>query len=155
MKSRNQITAFYVEALLLILVFVGIILVLTHVFGLGMSESSEANILTDSVTLAQNSAEAVAASDSSEELEEILSNSGLDRCEIRSDGKLEVVYDVDLVPLKAEDENKEGTYKVLIDWEEDQSDAAMISANISVYYRDSEEPSYVLETAKYRKGAAS
>ena len=155
MKSRNQITAFYVEALLLILVFVAIILVLTHVFGLGMSESSEANILTDSVTLAQNSAEAVAASDSSEELEEILSNSGLDRCEIRSDGKLEVVYDADLVPLKAEDGNKEGTYKVLIDWEEDQSDAAMISANISVYYRDSEKPSYVLETAKYRKGAAS
>ena len=46
MKKQEHITAFYVETLLLILVFIAIILVLTHVFGLGKVQSSRAKLLT-------------------------------------------------------------------------------------------------------------
>ena len=44
---KNHITAFYVETLLLILVFITIILVLTHVFGLGRAQSAAARELND------------------------------------------------------------------------------------------------------------
>ena len=39
MKRNGHITAFYLETLLLIVVFIGIILVLTQVFGLGRVQS--------------------------------------------------------------------------------------------------------------------
>ena len=155
MKSRNHITAFYVEALLLILVFVGIILVLTHVFGAGLSESSEARILTDSVTLAQSSAEAVAASDTREELEDILSDNGEALLETGEDGSLELLYDEDLIPLGDEGRGKDKTYRVVISWEDSSDEEAMISSTIRVFYGEAEEPAYTLETAKYRKGDAA
>ncbi len=61
MKKGNPITAFYVETLLLILVFIGIILALTQVFGLSRNESVQAKLLTNAVTLAQNAADEVLA----------------------------------------------------------------------------------------------
>ena len=61
MKKNGHITAFYLETLLLIVVFIGIILILTQVFGLGRVQSVEAGRLTDAVILAQNAAEAVSA----------------------------------------------------------------------------------------------
>ena len=63
MKRKGHITAFYLETLLLILVFVAILLVLTSVFGMAKAQSSEAKLLTNAVTLAGNAAEAVSASD--------------------------------------------------------------------------------------------
>ena len=62
MKKNGPITAFYLETLLLIVVFIGIILVLTQVFGLSRTQSREARRLTDAVILAQNGAEAVLVS---------------------------------------------------------------------------------------------
>ena len=75
MRKNGQVTAFYLETLLLILVFIAIILVLTQVFGLGRMQSAEAKGLNDAVTLAQNAAEAVAASESAEELLGLLNTS--------------------------------------------------------------------------------
>ena len=46
MKKNGHITAFYLETLLLIVVFIGINLILTQVFGLGRVQSVEAKRLT-------------------------------------------------------------------------------------------------------------
>ena len=62
MKKGQSVTAFYVESLLLILVFVGILLALTQIFGLSRSESVQAKLLTNAVTLAQNAADSLIAS---------------------------------------------------------------------------------------------
>ena len=69
MNKRHPITAFYIEALILIMVFVGIILLLTQIFGAGRMLSSDADRLTRAVGLAQNAAEAVAASEDLSDLE--------------------------------------------------------------------------------------
>lgn len=72
MKRKQHITAFYLETLLMIVVFISIILVLTRVFGSARVQSVEAKDLTTAVTLAQNTAEAVSASHSPQELQELL-----------------------------------------------------------------------------------
>lgn len=65
MKKGRPITAFYVECLLLIVVFIGILLALTQVFGLARNESVQAKLLTNAVTLAQEAADSfVMAGDS-------------------------------------------------------------------------------------------
>lgn len=62
MKQDKPITAFYVEALLMIVGFVGILLALTKIFGLSRNESIQAKLLTNAVTLAQNAADSLIAS---------------------------------------------------------------------------------------------
>ena len=57
MKKNGHITGFYLETLLLIVVFIAIILVLTQVFGLAQVQSVRAKQLTEAVTLAGNAAE--------------------------------------------------------------------------------------------------
>ena len=52
MKKNGHITGFYLETLLLIVVFIAIILVLTQVFGLAQVQSVRAKQLTEAVTLA-------------------------------------------------------------------------------------------------------
>ena len=64
--KRQKMLSFYVEALLMILIFVTVILVLTGVFGAARSQSAEAKRLSQAVTLAANAAEAVSAVDSLE-----------------------------------------------------------------------------------------
>ena len=64
---RKHITSFYMETLLLILVFVAVILILTQVFGAARVSGTAAADLTRAVRLAANAAEAVSASDRSEE----------------------------------------------------------------------------------------
>ena len=72
MKRKQHITAFYLETLLMIVVFISIILVLTRVFGRARLQSVEAKRLTAGVTLAQNTAEAVSASGSPQDLLDLL-----------------------------------------------------------------------------------
>lgn len=60
MKKRGEITAFYVETLLMIVVMIGILLVLTQVLGLSKGESMKARRLTEAVTIAQSAAEILA-----------------------------------------------------------------------------------------------
>ena len=57
MKQKRHITGFYIETLLLILVFVSIILVITNIFGMARVSSARARHLTTAVALAQNTAE--------------------------------------------------------------------------------------------------
>ena len=58
MKKHSHITGFYLETLMLIVVFVLIILVLTQVFGLAQMQSTRAKHLNGAVVLAQTAAEA-------------------------------------------------------------------------------------------------
>ena len=76
MKRNGQITAFYFETLLLIVVFLLIILVLTQVFGLARQQTAAARQLTDAVVLAGNAAEAVSASRDPAELCSLLNENG-------------------------------------------------------------------------------
>ncbi|MBE6726184.1 MAG: hypothetical protein E7576_13500 [Ruminococcaceae bacterium] len=73
---KKHITSFYVETLILILVFVAVILTLTQVFGMAKKQSEEAKLLTSAVTLAQNAAEAFSAADSAESLFTLLDEGG-------------------------------------------------------------------------------
>ena len=73
---KKQVTAFYLETLLMILVFVAVILVLTMVFGSARVQSTQADHLTQAVNLAQSAAEAVAASDSPQMVLALLDEDG-------------------------------------------------------------------------------
>ena len=73
--SRHN-TAFYLETMLLVGLMVAVIIVLVGVFGGAKSQSLRAVQLTDAVTIAENAAEAVAASDSMEEARALLDDSG-------------------------------------------------------------------------------
>ncbi len=73
---NKRVTSFYVETLILIVVFVAVILALTQVFGLAKKQSEEAKLLTGAVTLAQNAAEAFSAAESAEELFTLLDEGG-------------------------------------------------------------------------------
>ena len=58
MKRRGQITAFYIETLLMITVMTGIILLLTQILAVSRREQVQARRLTQAVTIAQSAAEA-------------------------------------------------------------------------------------------------
>ena len=73
---NKRVPSFYVETLILIVVFVAVILALTRVFGLAKKQSEEAKLLTGAVTLAQNAAEAFSAAESAEELFTLLDEGG-------------------------------------------------------------------------------
>ncbi len=94
---KKHITSFYVETLILILVFVAVILTLTRVFGLAKKQSEEAKLLTSAVTLAQNAAEvlSVSAADSSEAILALLDEGGNASLE---NGILTASYDADMTP---------------------------------------------------------
>lgn len=63
MKRRAQLTAFYLETLIMIVVMIGILLVLTQVLGSSRRQSAQAKRLTEAVTIAQSVAEAASRSD--------------------------------------------------------------------------------------------
>ncbi|MBO6164307.1 MAG: type II secretion system protein [Lachnospiraceae bacterium] len=69
MKKRGEITAFYVETLVMIVVMIGILLVLTRIFGIARGESVRAKRLSEAVTIAQNIEESLQL-DTSEKLPE-------------------------------------------------------------------------------------
>ena len=79
MKKSGQLTAFYVEMLLMTVAVTIMVLLLTRFFALGRAESSEARDLTGAVSLAENAAEAFSASRSPEELRGLLDQLGEDR----------------------------------------------------------------------------
>ena len=76
MKDRARFSAFYIEALLLVLILVAVILTLAQVFALGQVQSRRAKLLTEGVCLAVNAAEAASASDSPEKLASLLDEDG-------------------------------------------------------------------------------
>lgn len=149
MRKNGQVTAFYLETLLLILVFIAIILVLTQVFGLGRMQSAEAKGLNDAVTLAQNAAEAVAASESAEELLGLLNTSD-NAAPLADTAGVSARYDASLRP------DPSGRYRVDTTWLEERDAAGtMVRSVILVYLDGSAEPLYRLETAAYHKGVGA
>lgn len=141
MRSRHQITAFYIEALILILVFVGIILLLTNIFGAGFGESTEAKYLTKAVTLAQNGAEMAQSSLDQDELLELMNEDG-NAVIGDSPGTVEARYNDDLEP------DKDGAFLLRISWNEKDE---MVENGIEVFVNDREEPVYTLDTAHFVK----
>ena len=69
---KKQITSFYLESLLLVVLFTAILLVLMSVFSGAKVQSVQAERLTQAVLLAENAAEALAGSDSEESLQALL-----------------------------------------------------------------------------------
>lgn len=103
MKRKQHITAFYLETLLMIVVFISIILVLTRVFGSARLQSVEAKRLTAAVTLAQNTAEAVSASGSPQDLLDLLNeknNAILQTADDTEETVIITLYDENLQPVE-------------------------------------------------------
>ena len=109
MKQKEHITAFYLETLLLIMVFVGIILVLTQIFGLARTRSSDAKDKTSAVCLCQNAAESFSAASSRKELLSLLNEK--DNARETGENMLECRYDKTMHP------DPQGDLAVTIHWD--------------------------------------
>ena len=128
---RKHITAFYLETLILIAVFAAVILVLTSIFCGARAQSARADHLTGAVMLAENAAEAVAASESIEALLEFLEKEG----DVQRAGSVLTL-------------TKDG-YHVNVTWERE---GALAASTITVSWNQNEI--YTLETAvAIREGA--
>ena len=149
MNNHEQTTAFYLETLLLILVFMSVILVLTGVFGKSRAESARARRLTEAVALAGNTAEAFAGTKSAEGLAALLDEGG--SASLASAGEAQVVtaYYND-----AGRPDPEGAVRVETRIMADSAYESLLTAEISVWADGQEEPVYTLQTAVYGKEAA-
>ena len=143
--KKQHITGFYVETLLLIVVFIAILLVLTQIFGLSKLRSGEAERLTNAVTLAGNAAEVFAEAESPEELAALLNENG--NAALMSDtAGVTARYGRDMAP------DPEGSLTVEIYWLEEPD--GFVEARIRVLSEGVKEPVYTLQTASYRQEVA-
>ena len=148
MRKNGSVTAFYLETLLLIVVFIGIILLLTQVCGMAQLHSAAARQLTDAVVLAGNAAEAFSASKSPEELLERL-NENNNAVALTDTAGVEAVYGSDLSP------DSSGCYRVSVTWQPEQTETGtMVSGGIRVMAAGKAEPVYHLETKVFLQEAA-
>jgi hypothetical protein len=138
------------ETLLLIVVFVGVILLLTRVFGFGKLESQSAKLLTNSVCLAENAAEAVSASESPEQLLELLDTCGnASSAEENGIRRIRVTYDADMTP------DPGGKLCLDVTWEPNASaSGVLVNSVITAVYEGTEEPIYTLKTAVFLRGVS-
>ena len=153
MKNKHaHITAFYLETLLMILVFVAIILMLTQVFGASRKLSAEAGYLSDAATISESVSAAVRASDDEEALIEILNGAAGDSANgtpaVLLNGAsvptIEVRYDDDLVPAG------DGPYEVTVTWEKTAGTRGdYVDSEITVRRDGVEEPVLVTHTGTY------
>ena len=156
MKKNGQITAFYIETLLLIVVFLAIILVLTQVFGLARQQSIAAGRLTDAVTLAGNAAEAFSAGAGPEELLHLL-NENDNAVRLPDKACITAYYDHDRNPdpQHGTAPTGQGSYRVDVNWEEKATETGtMLAAVIEVFCGESGEAVYRLETSSFREVGA-
>jgi len=149
MKKQSHITGFYLETLMLIVVFVLIILVLTQVFGLAQMQSTRAKQLNGAVILAQNALEAVSASETPEELLKLLNDN--DNAVLMADtAGVTACYDSDLNP------DAEGNYRVDVTWlPEETENGILVHSVAEVRCDDAEAPVYRLETERFRTGVSA
>ena len=149
MKRKEHITSFYLETLLLIVVFVGIILVLTQVFGMARARSSQAKEKTSAVCLCQNAAEAFAAADSSQELVNLLNDNHNVFLESADDnqGLVNAFYNTDRKP------NENGSLKIEISWKKDTAEKSVTAGKVLRHAKiralKKEKVIYELETSAY------
>lgn len=149
MKKQSHITGFYLETLMLIVVFVLIILVLTQVFGLAQMQSTRAKELNGAVILAQNAAEAAAASETPEELLKLLNENG-NAVPMTEPAGVTVRYDRDLNP------DAEGDYRVDVTWLPEETENGILVRSVAeVRCDDAEAPLYRLETERFRTGVSA
>ena len=148
--KKQHVTAFYLETLLLILVFVAIILVLSQIFGIGKAQSGQAKLLTNAVCLAENGAEAVSASGSEEELLALLNQKNNASWRQGEPPVLSVRYDTDMRPDPA------GRLRMDITWSPSgETEERFVISTISVYYGEQTDPVYALDTAVFLGEVAS
>lgn len=146
--KKQPLTSFYLEALLLVVIFVAMILVLTGVFGAARAQSVQARRLTQAVTLAANAAEAATASDSPEQAAALLDEGGNVRLE---GGVLSADYRADGSPCA----DGEPALTVTVSWEDNGGEGSLVTNRIAVFAPGEEESVYAIETAHSRKGAAA
>ena len=91
MDSKRHLTGFYVETLILILVFVFVLLVTSGVFSAAAMKSRDAALLSAAVDISSNGAEAAGASGSPEDLLFLLDENGNARA---VEGGVEARYDI-------------------------------------------------------------
>jgi hypothetical protein len=145
MKKKQHITAFYMEMLVLITVFIVVILILTKVFALSRQQSAKARILTNAVCLAENTAETAAASPNEETFLMLFGREG-NACMVEEDGHriYQARYDDKMAPAA------EGNFLVNVEWiPEDGTEGDFVTSRITVYWNGSAEPIYTLETGMY------
>ncbi len=136
MKVKKHITSFYIETLILVLVFVAVILTLAQVFGLAKKQSEEAKMLTAAVTVAQNAAEAFSVSDNDEKLLSLLDENG--NAEITG-GTVEAYYRADMTPDRSGSLRGSGERKAVSPF--------FSEGAIRVFRADTGEEIYSLNTA--------
>ncbi|MBO4330988.1 MAG: hypothetical protein J5827_02820 [Oscillospiraceae bacterium] len=144
--KRHQLTSFYLEALLLVVIFVAMILVLTGVFGAARVESAHARHLTQSVALASNAAEAFSASEDLSQTAELLDEGGNVQT---ADGRLEAHYLADGSPCS----DGRGDLVLTLSWEPSSEDPSLVMSRIEVFSENEKTPIYTLETARWLKEA--
>lgn len=142
-EGKGHITAFYIETLFLAVIFIGMILILLRVFSVSVRMSDSAKELTGAVRLAENAAEAVAASGSQEELMQLLDENGNVRP--RDGGGVYGEYDQDMRPALG------GSLQMEVTWEPDGK--GCVNSVITVCRKGEEEPIYTLTTAVYLEEA--
>ncbi|MBQ6583339.1 MAG: hypothetical protein IJH77_05890 [Mogibacterium sp.] len=146
MTKKKSITAFYLETILMILIFVCVILILTRVFSIARMESVRAERTTTAVLLAENAAEAALTADSEEDLAGILQGTMENAPALGSGdaaGKMVTAsFDEDLTP------SENGPYRVEVTWETDGW--KFVRNTITVRYENEEEAVYVLNTGSYK-----
>lgn len=146
--KRRHVTGFYLETLVLAVVLIAVILVLTRVFAFSAELSNQAGRLTRAVHLAENAAEAVAASDGMDTLRMLLEEDG--NAQVSQDGTaglLQVWYDEEMRPVLG------GRFRVEVSWKPESAAAgSFVGSTVSVYWMEEAEPLYVLDTAVYTRG---
>lgn len=149
MKKHSHTTGFYLETLMLIVVFLLIILFLTQVFGLAQMQSTRAKRLNGAVILAQNAAEAVSASETPEDLLALL-NANDNAFPMTDTAGVTARYDGELNP------DAKGIYRLDVTWlPEKTENGTMIRSMAEVRCDETEAPVYRLETERFRMGVSA
>ena len=138
MNERNHAAAFYMETIILLIVFMSVILIITNVFTVSYSQSKKAEELTSAVCLAENAAEAFLASDDIDTLYKVL-----DEGNVQQQGTVLLCrYDPERTP------DPDGAITVQISLEEEND---YLRTEIAVSDSQSGEVIYELHTGKYVK----
>lgn len=146
MKRKGHNTSFYVEMLLIIAAMTVVALILTHVFALSRRESVSAKNLTDAVSLAENGAEAAAASRTPEELLKRLDEGGnasfVDGAGVTT---VRATYDKNCAP------SSDGETSLLVTWEPEKAgDGELVRCTVTVLGANGQEV-YSINTAVFVK----
>jgi len=162
MNEHRSMTPFYLETVLIGIIFVLVISVLAQAFSQARIETQQAEKLTNAVCLAQNAAEAVGAADSKEALAQLLSENGNTELRENEPGQAAVYafYNSDMQPVTKEEaslivarhDDEESVLLVRTTWEPSESDTGtFVNSDIAVYCDASTKPLYTLHTGAYLK----